>query len=58
MVKHAKASLVGSYPGFRVARQAPVEDVPRRDGERGEGGTIRRFGPSGESAAMYGFDRV
>ena len=24
-----QASLAGSYPGFRVAGQAPVEDAPR-----------------------------
>ena len=49
-----QASLAGSYPGFRVAGQAPVEDVPRRDDQRGEGGTIRGFGPAQESAAMFG----
>ena len=49
-----QASLAGSYPDFRVAGQAPVEDVPRRDDQRGEGGTIRGFGPARESAAMFG----
>ena len=49
--------MAGSYPGFRVAGQAPVEDIPRRDGQRGEGGTIRGFGPARESAAMFGFGR-
>ena len=29
-----QASLARSYPGVRVAGQAPVEDVPRRDGQR------------------------
>ena len=51
-----QASLAGSYPDFRVAGQPPVEDVPRRDGQRGEGGTIRGFGPARESAAMFGFN--
>ena len=50
-----QASLAGSYPGFRVAGQAPVEDVQRRDGQRKESGTIRGFGPARESAAMFGF---
>ena len=39
----------------RVAGQAPVEDVPRRDGQRGEGGTIRGFSPAREPAAMFDF---
>ena len=50
-----KASLAGSYPGFWVSGQAPVEDVPRRDGQREESGTIRGFGHARESAAMFGF---
>ena len=50
-----QASLAGSYQGFRVAGQAPVRDVPRRDGQRGEGGTIRGFGHARESAVMFGF---
>ena len=50
-----QASLTGSYLDFWIAGQAPVEDVPRRDGQRGEGGTIRDFGPARESAAMFGF---
>ena len=50
-----QASLAGSYPGFRVAGQAPVEDVPRRDGQREESGTVRGFGPARESATMFGF---
>ena len=50
-----QASLAVSYPGFRVAGQAPLEDVPRRGGPRGEGGTIRGFGPARESATMFGF---
>ena len=50
-----QASLAGSYPGFRTTGQAPVEDVPCRDGQKGEGGTIRAFGPAHESAAMFGF---
>ena len=49
------ASLAGSYPGFRVAGQAPVEDVPRRDGQRGEIGTIRGLSSARESAVMFGF---
>ena len=50
-----QASLAGSYPGFRVAGQAPVDDVPRRDGQRGEIGTIRGFGLARESALMFCF---
>ena len=50
-----QASLAGSYPGFRVIGQTPIEDVPRRDDQRGESGTIRGFGPVRESAAMFGF---
>ena len=49
-------SLAGSYAGFRISELASVEGVPRRDGQRGEGGTIRGFGPARESAAMFGFD--
>ena len=49
-----QASLAGSYLDSRVAGQAPVEDVPRRDDQRGEGGTIRGFGPAREPAAMFG----
>ena len=52
-----QVSLTGSYPSFRVAGQAPVEDVSRRDGQRGESGTIRGFGPARESAAMFGFSQ-
>ena len=48
-------SLAGSYPGFRVAALAPVEDILRRDGQREERGTVRGFGPARESAAMFGF---
>ena len=50
-----QASLAGSYPGFRVAGQAPVEDVPRQDGQSGGRGTIRGFGAARESATMFGF---
>ena len=50
-----QASLAGSYPGFQVACQAPVEDIPRRDGQTEECGTIRGSGPARESAAMFGF---
>ena len=50
-----QASLAESYPGFRVADQAPVEAVPRRDGQREESGITRDFGPARESAAMFGF---
>ena len=39
-----QASLAGSYPGVRVAGQAPVEDVPRRVGQREGRSTIRGFG--------------
>ena len=48
-------SLAASYPGFRVAALAPVEDVLRRDGQREESGTARDFGPARESATMFGF---
>ena len=48
-------SLVGSYPDFRIADRAPLEEVPRRDDKRGEGGTVRGFGPARESPAMFGF---
>ena len=48
-------SLAGSYPGFRVAGQAPVEYVLRRDGQWEESGTARGFGPARESATMFGF---
>ena len=50
-----QASLAGSFPSFRVAGQAPVEDVLRRDGQREESGTIRGFGPAREFAAIFGF---
>ena len=50
-----ETSLARSYPGFRVADRAPVEDVPRRDGQRGEGGTIKGFGSARESTAMFDF---
>ena len=49
-----QASLAGSYPGFRVTGQAPVEDVPRQDCQREESGTIKGFDPARESAAMFG----
>ena len=52
-----QAILAGSYPGFRVTGQAPVEDIPRRDGQREENGTIRGFDPARESAAMFGSGR-
>ena len=45
----------GKLPGFWVAGQAPVQDVPRRDDQKGEGGIITSFGPACESAAMFGF---
>ena len=48
-------SLAGSYPDFRVAALAPVEDVLRRDCQREESGTVRGFGPARESVAMFGF---
>ena len=50
-----QANLAGSYTGFRVAGQAPVENVLRRDGQRAESGAVRGFGPARESAAMFGF---
>ena len=50
-----QASLAGSYPGFRVAGQAPGEDVLRREGQREESGTVGGFGPARKSAAMFGF---
>ena len=48
-------SLAGSYPGFRVAALAPVEDVLRRDGQREESGIVRGFGPARESATIFAF---
>ena len=39
-----QANLAESYPGVRVAGQAPVKDVPRRGGQREGRGTIRGFG--------------
>ena len=48
--------LARSYPGFRVADQAPLEDVPRQYGQRDEGGAIRGFGPALEFDAMFSFD--
>ena len=48
-------SLAGTYPGFRVATLAPVEDVLRRDGQREESDTVRGFGPARESVTMFGF---
>ena len=48
-------SLAESYPGFWVACQAPVEDVPCRDDQRGKRCTVMGFGPARESAAMFGF---
>ena len=55
--KGRQANLAGSYPGFRVAGQAPVENLPRRDGQRGEIGTIRGFDPERDSVAMFGFGK-
>ena len=55
--KERQASVAGSYPGFRVAGQALVEDVPCWDGLRGEGGTIRGFDSVRESSAMFGFGK-
>ena len=40
-----QASLAGSYPGFRLTGQAPIEDVLRRDGQREESGTVGGFDP-------------
>ena len=45
-MKDDKQPWWGSYQGFRVAGQAPVEDVPPRDGQRRESGAIRGFGPT------------
>ena len=53
--KARQTSLAGSYPGVWVSDQAHEEDVPRRDGHSGEGGTIRGFSPARESTAMFGF---
>ena len=50
-----QSSLAGSYPGFRVAALAPVEDVLRRDDQKEESGNVRGFGPARESAAMFEF---
>ena len=50
-----QASLTGSHPGFRTPGQATRKDVPRWDGQRGECGTTRDFGPARDSAAMFGF---
>ena len=50
-----QARLAGSYPGFRVAGQAPIEDVPRRDGQMEESATVKGFGPTRESAAIFEF---
>ena len=50
-------SLARSYPGFRVAALAPVENVLRRDGQGEENGTVRGFGPAREFATMFGFGR-
>ena len=52
-----QASLAGSYPGFRVAGQAPVENLPRQYGQRGEIGTIRGFDPERDSVAMFCFGK-
>ena len=55
---HHHQSPAESYPGSRAADQAPVEDVLRRDGQWGKGGSIRGFGPERESAAHFQrFDR-
>ena len=35
----------------------PVEDVPRRDGQWEEGGTVRGLDPTRESADMSGYNR-
>ena len=56
--KGRQASLAGSYPGFRVAGQATVEDVPRRDDQKEESDTVRGFGPARESATMFGFGHL
>ena len=50
-------SLAGSYPGFRLAALAPVEDVPQRNDQREEIGTARGFGPARESATMFAFSQ-
>ena len=54
-VEGRQTRLAGSYPDFRVAGQAPVEDVPRRDGQREESGTAGSFGPAREFTPMFGF---
>ena len=50
-----QASLAGSYPGVRVAGQAPVEDVPPRVGQRKGRGTIRGLGAARLSATRFVF---
>ena len=50
-----QASPSRSYPGFRVAGQAPIEDFSRRDGQGGKCGTIKGFGSARESTGMFGF---
>ena len=55
-VEGRQINLAGSHPCFRVASQAPIKNVPRWDGQRGEDGIIRGFGPASKSAAIFGFD--
>ena len=49
-------SSAGGCPSSRDANEGvPVEDVPRRDGQWGEGGTVRGLGPARESADISGY---
>ena len=49
----------GGCPTSRdVNERMPVEDVPRRDGQWGEGGIVRGLGPALESADISGYRRV
>ena len=52
-------SSAGGCPSSRDASEGvPVEDVPRRDGQWGEGGTVRGLGPARESADISGYRGV
>ena len=51
-------SSAGGCPSSRDANAGvPVEDVPRREDQWGEGGTVRGLGPARESADISGFYR-
>ena len=52
-------SSAGGCPSSRDANEGvPVEDVPRRDDQWGEGGTVRGLGPARESADISGYRGV